>query len=459
MSSARTRNLLLHYLVRGGHLNEDDYAVLGRDRDIIDQAIWKALSQRPGDVNAAAVDLATRPSLDLDTSSGSLDAGQRYFYVYTLVDAFGIESLPSPENFVTIPAEIAEPSAPTAAAATTGGTLLAGTHYYAVSAYKGSSSLETTAPNWQRVQLGSSNTSKVTLTLPSLPAGADGFNIYRRRPGTDDFRLIGTVDMVLSPFTTTFVDTGLADDPVKGLPKANNTSSQAQVEVSVPGATPDVPDGYTWKIYRSTTSGVYVNALVHHVVEETSEGSGIITPTYMDIGLSTELGSPPDTQINYPSNPKVDLNDANEVSGVLPPANEIFLGEKSFVYPGTMTDVLTGTFVWTFPFQVGLLRYVIISIGYGGSPSFDEIVVDVEKADPNTDDFATIYSVATKPTIAIGGFSSPAAVPDTRPLVQFARLKVDLTQIDSGATPTGADLLVTFVYYYWDNTATTVAKP
>lgn len=460
MTSPRTRHLLLHYLTRGGHLSDDDYAVLGSDRDRLDQAIWKALSQRPGQASASAVDLTLPPSLDLDSSTGGpFAAGQRYFYVYTLVDVDGIESLPSPENFVIIPAAVASPSAPTLTPGYyVSSTLLPGTYLYAFSAYKGASTYETTAPNQQRIVL-STGQNQVLITFPPLPAGADGFNIYRRRPGATDFRLIQSVDMTGGSPPSSTTDYGLAEDPVKGLPQANNTNSIAQVEISLPGATPVVPDGYTWKIYRTVHSGIYTNALLHWVVEETSEGSGIITPTYTDIGLSTSTGAPPTETVNYPSYPKINLNDAQEIVGVLPPANVVYLGVERFIYPGPLAETLVGTFVWTFPFHRGKLRWVIISLGYGSSPAVTPVIVDIEKADPTTDSFSTIYPSATKPTIEVGDNTSAKAVPDTTTLYDGDRVKVDLTQIGGGATPTDADLLVQLVYWYWDATASTVTEP
>ena len=68
-------------------------------------------------------------------------AGLRFYYEYTLVDADGFESAPSPATFVDTQPPVAEPSAPTLSYVNDAGSLLPGSYSYVLSAYKAANTL------------------------------------------------------------------------------------------------------------------------------------------------------------------------------------------------------------------------------------------------------------------------------------------------------------------------------
>lgn len=96
--------------------------------------------------------------------------------------------------------DIVDPTtAPTAAAATTGGTLAAATYVYAYS--RGTAKSETLVSSTVS-QATTGATGKVTLTLPAIPGGSwyDRLYVYRQ--------VSGVLKRVGSTTTTTFVDDG-----------------------------------------------------------------------------------------------------------------------------------------------------------------------------------------------------------------------------------------------------------
>jgi len=77
---------------------------------------------------------------------------------------------------------------------TSGGGLEAGVYQYAVTAWQGTPSATTLGlPVTVDLLVVNGNEQAVSITLPELPAGADGFNIYRRFPGSIYFYRIAVL--------------------------------------------------------------------------------------------------------------------------------------------------------------------------------------------------------------------------------------------------------------------------
>lgn len=115
------------------------------------------------------------------------------------------------------------PPAPTASTSATGGTLVAGTYSYRISAVIGT--FETTASP-AVTQVATGTTATVTVDWTAIAAtspyrGATAFKVYGRVGGSE--LLMGTVNMP----TTNFVDTGSVT-PAGALPATN---TQARIRI------------------------------------------------------------------------------------------------------------------------------------------------------------------------------------------------------------------------------------
>lgn len=282
---------------------QDSWKYTDADRVKIDQLLYLGAEghhHTGGTANSAS---GLGPLLTVIASGGSMPAGARARYVFTWIDANGIESGPSPEAFIDMPPAISSPGQGTTVTLSTGGTLAPGPYFYAFSAYQATDSLETTAPNafFTPVPLGTA-TNKITITLPTLPAGADGLNLYRKGPANADYRYL--TSFVSPTGGATFADDGsLDEDPDRGLPAFNSTLGTNQVQVALPST---LPSGYHWRIYRTFTANQYAGSLL--------TTTNVVT--YNDIGALTSVGQPPNLDASPGSPSKIDLG--SEVEGFLP---------------------------------------------------------------------------------------------------------------------------------------------
>jgi hypothetical protein len=458
--SERTPGFGLSALGPGDDPTEESYKYFYRDRYTIDSILLRSLRHDHRGIDEALVEPTTGLSLTLDDSIGGvIPASRRVYYRYSLVDTNGTETKGSATTFVDTPTAISAPGAPAGmTTTTTGGTLLPGSYYYRLSAYVDVNTQEslTGDSGFKVIPVGTS-TNKITFNLPSLPAGATGFNIYRRKPG-GDFGYLTSIDMNVATPPSSFTDDGsITDDCLRRLPTTNTANSSNAVIVSIPGATPVVPVGYTWKIYRSY-SGSWTNSLLVHVVEETSEGSGIITPTYTDLGLATSSGSPLEVSPNFEGPGKISLVDGGEIEGIIPTAHVVYPHVEEFAFPGPLT-ITTGTFAWRCPFPEVYIRWVQCNLGRGYAAAATDVIVDVNKYDANaaTPSWATIYTTqANRPKVLAGNWLGAAAVPDVQTLLLGDVLTVDIDQTGGGATPTDQDLLVQIVMWVHDSTTTSI---
>lgn len=441
-----TDNYGLQTLSAGDSLNINGYQFTRADRQTIDRLLYiGAESHRHDGEAGASSSPSSPPTVALNTTGGNIPAGTLVAYKYTLVDATGAESSPSPEITVTTAAPISSPGAPSLARYLTGGTLIGGNYYYVLSAYSGVQTSETRPGDTAFVTLASSSSTwRVELTLPSLPVGADGFNVFRRSPGESKYSFMDTIDMQVATPPTVYVDDGSINVNCNRQPPVRNTTNASNsIDVALPGATPTVPEGFTWKLYRSYSSGAYNNSLLSWVVEETAENSGIITPLYTDEGDSTSFGSPP-VQSQFIASPgKIELTDGGEVEGFLPVSRNVIPVSTTFTFPGLLDAPVEGSFAWTCEFEYAEIIGCRATLGRGSSPSSQSVIIDVNK-DDGVGGFATIFSTqGNRPTIFVGTQQSARAVPDETALTVGDMLTVDIDQVGIGATPNDYDLVVT----------------
>lgn len=440
-------------LGQGEPFSTNGYKFVDADREQMDRLIWLGAEGHHHTGASAAIEAPdTAPNLALSLTGGTIPAGSQVYYKYTYVDENGNETAASPEATVETPAAVVEPGTVSLATLSTGGSLQPGNYYYVLSAYTNVITQETMArnPNYITVPIGTT-TNRITITMPSVPTGADGFNIYRRRPGTASYVYLTSVTSA----TTTFVDTGAtAEDTLRVLPTRNTTNASNAVEITLPGATPTVPEGSTWRVYRTYLSSDYSNSLLQHVTEETFDGSGIISPSTEDVGNATSAGQPPLFSQSAGSPDKINL--VTEVQETLPLGLTAFPVTITFSYPGPL-DVATGTVPWVCEYPAATIIGCRATLGKGSVPAATTVLVDVNKGTGATPAYTTIYTVqANRPYVPVGLQRGPRQSPSIVSLVVGDSLTVDVDQTGGGATPTDQDLTVNvymIAHGYPDDTA------
>lgn len=431
-------------------LNDDGSKFGTTDRDVMDREIYRgATHHHTGAVSTVVAPIA--PALQMSATPGNLLPSTRYYYKITYINGAGDESLASPESYIDTPAPVASPSAPVVVTSGAGGLLASGNYFYALSAYSPDATRETIAGTPTMVTTGAGSTNKNTVTLPTLPAGAIGFNLYRLVPSGIGYFLLATIPMNITTPPSTYVDTGSAiASAERTLPISNTTNSHLAISVSIGGTTPTVPPGMLWRIYRTAVQFNYAVSLITTITDG--------TPTYLDLGAGASTGSPP-VQSGTTAPDKVRLTDAAEIQGVLPPANFVRKEVIQFRFPGPLTAQL-GPETWRCPYDEFLITEVLINLGRGSAAASSIIVVDVEKYATNatTPTWTTIFSnPVNRPRILVGSWFSASTVPTTTKIYRNEFLSPDIFQGGGGATPTDKNLLIQIVGYVFDSRVTSVA--
>lgn len=306
-----TENFGLSKLSSGEGLHASPGRFASTDRDTIDQALYSALTHRHTGLDSDLTEPDTAPDLTLSTTGGTIPAATTVRYKYTYVDPEFGETAPSPEATVTTADPLDAPAAPTASQQSIGGTLSPGSYYYVLTHYQGSDTVETKAlsPVQVIVPAGTS-TNEITLTLPTIDAEADGFNLYRRSPNQTRYYHLATLPVTATP-PTEYVDDGtIADNCDRTLPPTNTTNSTNSITVAIPGATPAIPAGYQWKLYRTYVAGDYSDSFIVQQDENDLD--------YLDDGDAANAGAPPSVSALGTSPEKVLLTGGAEVQGLLP---------------------------------------------------------------------------------------------------------------------------------------------
>jgi hypothetical protein len=442
--ASETTHWGLQKLRAGDPLSTNDYAFTERNMDRLDTLLHRAI-EHDHTGNTTTVSDPTDPlDATLESTGGNIPGGRQVRYKFTWVDEYGAESSASPEVVVSTPSPISSPGQPTPTVSSSGGTLLPGNYFYALSAYKDANTNETPVGSRGYVTILSGSTNEIVLTLPTLPSGADGFNVYRRAPGETAFSYLASVDMTVATPPTSYTDDGSTSPNCNRLPvNTNLTNSTNAITLEIPGATPVIPEGYTWKIYRTYEAGNYATSLLAWVVEETSEGSGIITTEYVDVGIDTAGGTPPTTSELVDGPEKISLTDLEEVQGTLPPYYNVIPHVVTFAQSGVLEDG-EGSFLWVCEFDEAEVQYVRCALGRNSVASSD-VIVDVNRYESQaaTPGWDTIFTTqANRPRVLAGETFGEVAEPDEYVLVRGDALTIDIDDSGNGATPTAEDLVV-----------------
>lgn len=446
--AAHTDRWGLSILGPGDSIQDDGYKFADADRRLMDRLLTYATEthHHTGDVGTDNTP-ASGLNLILDATGGSMLAGNRYYYRYTVVDATGNESAPSPIQSIGMPLEVTAPQAPSPVPIIGTGALLPGTYSYVCSAYKDVNTNETKAVNSAAIRVtGSSPNNSVQLTLPDLPPGASGLNVYRKKP--NGFHYLYLASVAAPAHGDLWLDDGnVEDDCDRTLPAVNRTSSENMVTLAYPGATPAIPDGWSWRIYRTTNPNDWSRS---YLTELGPQGSPPFTPTvYPDTGGGTQIGAPPTKAQVIKAPSKIMLTDSAEVQGDLPPGRLAAPHIITFINPGIVTTGV-GTFVWVCDYDLADIIQVRAYLGVGSQPAAKDVIVDVNAYRPSqgSSTWQSIFADGpTRPRIPVGQTVGVPTVPSIVHLEAGDALCVDRDQAGGGATPTDKNLTVAVMMY------------
>lgn len=291
-STPETTHFGLTRVGSGESFAKNGYAVTDADVVVVDDVLY-ALSIHSHDGTARLGDPSTVPGLSASTVGGSLPAGTTYYYRVSFLDKYSLETAASDESYVTTPDPLPSPTPPASVVETTLGTLSAGVYTYLVT-FTTATGGETTPSGSNAVKVPDGTTNRIRLLLPTLPAGALGWKIYRSRPGQSQFYY---VDSTLNP---TWYDGGLVEDQSVRVPTTNTTNGTNSITVTIPGGV--IPARcFGWRIYRALLSGNYDGtSLVHQVVEGATDTSTDVITTFVDSGGALLAGFPRNTSQTLP---------------------------------------------------------------------------------------------------------------------------------------------------------------
>ena len=284
---------------QGENISKDGYAALDGDRAKLDD-ILHALVNHTHDGGSSLSNPTTGLTHVIETTGGNLPADTTFYYRYTLVDRWGLETAASPEIAVTTPEGIEAPVGPSLFVESSGGSQGPGEYAYSLT-FVGPDGGETSGSPETFIRIASGESNRIRLTLPELPSGAVAIRIYRARPGQTLLYFLDETDQ-----ETYYDDGALSEDLSILVPVMNDTSGSNAVELTVPSLP---PQAFGWKLYRSVEPGVYDGwNLVHHVVETEFESGGALRDNWTDYGDILTQGVPPSVNATMGGGSFVDLS-------------------------------------------------------------------------------------------------------------------------------------------------------
>lgn len=446
----------LSILGSGDSFQSDGFKFTDADRELIDRLLRYATEEHRH-TGRAGEDLTPEAALNLtlSTTGGTIASGTRYYYRYTIVDELGNESAPSPIAYVDTPSTVATPGAPAISYVAGSGALEPGGYSYVLSGYKGATTQETKATNSAFINIpGGNSSNSVSLILPTMPFGADGFNVYRKSPSGMHYLYITTIPAP-SPLQVWVDDGSISGDCDRSLPSVNRTGGTNAIAVAFPGATPFLDERWSWRVYRSNDPNRWGRS---RLKDMTPINDPPVTPlSFYDTGLATAVGGPPAKAqvINAP--PKITLTDAEEIEGTLPPGLLVAPQMLTFAEPGPV-EAREGTYTWVCDFDMADVKSVRIYLGPDATPAVDPLIVDVKARRPSagSSTWESLFEPETSPpTIDVGENAAEPVAPGRQHLERGDALSVDVLQAGGGATPTDTDLSVNLLLYVKDGSETT----
>jgi hypothetical protein len=376
------------------------------------------------------------PTLVVSTSGGTLLPNSAVYYRYSLVDDQGQEQMAS-EPGVIYTAPQVEPS-PTGPVLTTRvGTLRAGQYSYAFTFWTGSSDQETTTSPTSVIALRGFG--GVTITRPTTPTLATGWNIYRRAPDELSQTLLASLPIA----TMSLNDTGLLKgNLLHKEPRINRSMSSNSVALSIPGG---LPTHATFKVYRSYDLGNWADSYV---------GWSGVEP-FVDTGHHTQPGFPPMSGVAVAGPPKVNFVDAVEVQGILPPTNVVVTEVANFSFGGLL-EIGDGPYQWVNEFSYAALLSMRLTLGRDSTPANDAVQVGLDWLPHGESAWVPVMVAASRVFADIQPGSStgdPVSLQEADlALTPGDALRPVIIQVGGGSPPTDADLNVDVAIRAWAGT-------
>ena len=288
----------------------------GHDRRLLDQLLVQAEKHRHAGIT---IDPATdtkpdAPVVSLNPTGGVFPANTTVHY-RTAVVSDGQEQVGSQIATVTTPAPMAIPAPPTLSSAS--GALTAGDWIYVLTAYYPSTEAETLGSRATSERLSAAG--GFLLTMPTLPSGATGFNVYRQGPTDSSPRFVASVSVDDATWTD---DGSITADTYRTVPTTNTSAGQASIDVTGP----TLSAGETLKVYRTTSLGNWQDSLLTHTT----------STTFTDTGHGTGVGTPLEAAAAVGGPPKIDLG--TEATGSPPPGLLTTTHHISFVIEGPVVE-------------------------------------------------------------------------------------------------------------------------
>lgn len=427
-----------------GRLSDQNYKFSNRDRETIDSFFWTLLNHDHRVTSSSILTGPTQvPVTTLVTTGGVLPAGVAYYYKISFRDTSGNETEASTTAAQSTPDTIAAPPTSSISTATTGGSLDPGVYRYALSYYQTAGG-ETRATNIASITVPTgTSTNTITLTLATKPADADGWKVYRKAPTETEFYYLTQI----SGSPTDWTDTGaVSPDCTKSRPTRNDTNAINKITIDIDSN--DLPLDtrvVAWRIYRSTTAGIFgANSLLATVVETTTEGGTDLITTYDDTGGSTVSGSPLSTSVVPPPIPQLDASDVFDTTGgrltpVLAPAG---VHVHNTFCAGTLAVQDYNQFYATFDMPIERIDcfYQTAPTGVDGSNyvtlrvSDDGVQNDIQSVHTTSETTAEVQSVSNNAT---SGTFTLSDTTDTTSAIDYdgaasvikTRLETDITAI------------------------------
>lgn len=365
---ALTTPLGLTKLLPGESLASNQYGFTTGNIDKIDRYLRLLMTHRHNNTFVASP-VPGPPDVAETTSEGRLRPGVTYYYrVAEVSEDMELESPAGPSSWVTISAGLTAPTLTNddITSEATGGTLPPGIYQYAFTVYADFHTYDTDSPGPISVDLSPmlGDEHSVTVSLPPLPSGASGWNVYRRAPGEGEFYLLET--LVGGP--ESFVDDGSMMPSGRILPTRNESAWNRSVTVTKPD---DIAGD--WVVYRSTRDDDWTASKVASMLASDD--------SFLDDGSPTTFEAPYDGFLDYQNPSWISHDELMHVPHIVTftsdgPAGVGPLGE------------------WVCPFEAASVAGLTAYLDQGVTPGSQDLMIALESWNPFTEEWEVATGVA-----------------------------------------------------------------
>lgn len=415
-------------------LDYDNWSFGVRNREIIDRLLAYAVENHrhtgmpPVTESEGIPLLATKQQ-----GSGLLPSGAEILYRFARVSIDGNEGAASEVLAVQTPNQIAAPGSPRLTVDSGTGTLSPGFYMYSLSIFTEANQYETPTGATSTISLPTQG--RVQVLLPSLPAGATGFNVYRRGPLDDRQVFIGTTSGI--PPDPFYDDGTRIPVPTRTTPARNSTNEHWFVEL----AAPFIPaSGETIRWYRSYDRTNWNDTYI-----------GVTNVQYFtDPGLQVKPGGPARLS-TYPGGAAaLDFNNFDDPEGFMPPGMNIVPVEITYSIPG---PVFAGhaTYYWLCEYDRANIMSIRAQLGRGSTVDAQPLKISTlrRRTSQGSDVWVEIEQAQLQidPGNSMGFIQPIRPASGSTPQARYElrspdALRFDITQ-DGGGSHTDVDLVIT----------------